>query len=179
MISIRIDSRTNPSPQEIDRVMREEFRRMMKAAAVTGETAIARRTPVGVSGHLRQGIVGIPEDFAVEFGVQGPGGIYGKFVEPGRKRGKFPPFQEGSAIFLWVRRTDKGKRLVAWVKRKYKVKDNARALRQAVFLKARAIARRGTRPALMFKKSIPEIQKFFERTFPQTIAKIEKRLGDG
>lgn len=174
MLRITVTSSGVRSEAEIRAVIEREFRRAMTEVVTLGEAEVARRTPVGVTGHARQGIVGkVLSAFLGVIGVQGPAAKYTPFLEPGRKPGKFPPF---AAIELWVKRTDKGKRLIAWVKRTYKVKNNAQALKQATFLKARAIARRGTRGAFMFKKALPKVKQQAQASFTAAVKRIERDL---
>lgn len=174
MLRLTVTSSRVLSESEIRAVVEREFHRAMTEIVLFGESEVARNTPVGVSGHARQGIVGkVLSAFIGVIGFQGPAAKYGPFVETGRKPGKFPPF---AAIELWVKRTDKGKRLIAWVKRTYKIKNNAQALKQATFLKARAIARRGTRGAFMFKKALPKVKQQAKTSFAAAVKRIEKAL---
>ena len=167
---------TNASPAEVDRVINDEFKKAMLESVTFGESQIAPKTPVGVTGHTRQGVFGkVIDPRHGEIGIQGPGGRYGEFVESGRRPGKFPP---AAAIELWLRRTDKGRRFVASVKAQYEIEDNAAALKQATFLKQKGIARRGTRGAFMFKKSTQAIATDVGVNFNEAIKRIEKKLSD-
>lgn len=175
MIEIIIQN-TNKTPAEIERIVNANLKLAMDETVFEGERQISIKTPVGVTGHTRQGIVGrVINPLHGEIGIQGPASRYGEFVESGRRPGKFPP---SAAIELWLRRTDKGRRFVAQVKSDYGIKDNKQALRQATFLKQHGIARRGTRGAFMFKESIRSIAADTEKNFNDAIKKIEKQVGD-
>lgn len=175
MLALTIQN-TNKSPVEVQRIMRTEYEKAMRESVTFGEAQIAPRTPVGVTGHTRQGIVGkVINPLHGEIGIQGPASRYGEFVESGRRPGKFPP---SAAIELWLRRTDRGRRFVASVKAKYGIKTNDAALKQATFLKQKGIGRRGTRGAFMFKESVNAIAADAQRNFQSAIVKIEKQVGD-
>lgn len=175
MISLIVQN-TNKSTDEVKRITAAEYSLAMRNTVVFGEGQIAKATPVGVTGHTRQGITGkVINAASGVIGVQGPAGKYAEFVESGRKRGKFPP---PAPIELWLKRTAKGRAFVAAVKAKYKLKSDKAALKQAVFLKQRGIGRRGTRGAFMFKKSTAAIAKAAEIKFGEAVKKIETKLSD-
>lgn len=175
MLKFKITN-TNKSKEEIERIKNAEFRRGMQSTLIDGERLIAPKTPVGVTGHTRQGIFGkVINPLSGELGIQGPASRYGDFVELGRRRGKFPP---RDAIALWLRRTDKGRAFVARVKARYNLKNDKAALIQATFLKSRGISRRGTRGAFMFKKSVRGIAAAAEKNFNESAKKIEVKLSD-
>jgi hypothetical protein len=174
MLHFTVTSSGVLNEREIRTVIEREFHRAMTEIVLFGESEIAKNTPVGVTGHARQGVIGkVLSPFLGIIGFHGSAAKYGRFVEHGRKRGKFPPF---AAIELWVKRTEEGKRLIAWVKRTYKIKNNAQALKQATFLKARAIARRGTRGAFMFKKAVPKVKQHAQTIFEAALKRIERAL---
>ncbi len=174
MLRLTVKTSGVRSESQIRSFVEREFRRAMTAIVDLGKIEIARNTPVGATRKLLSGLYGkVISPTRVEFGVKGTAGRYVDFAESGRKPGKFPPL---AAIELWVKRTDKGKRLMAAVKRSYNIKNDAQALKQATFLKARAIARRGTRGAFMFKKALPKIKQQAQTSFKAAVKRIEKAL---
>lgn len=175
MIALLIQN-TNKKPEEIKRIVTEELTRAMRDTIIAGERRIAEKTPVGVSGHTRQGITGrVVDALEGQIGVQGPASKHAEFVESGRRRGKFPP---PAPIELWLKRTDKGRAFVASVKAKYKLKDDKAALKQATYLKQKGIGLRGTRGAFMFKESTAAIAKAAEVNFNAAIKRIERQVSD-
>lgn len=167
---------TNKPQAEIERIINAELRHGMELTVLDGEREIAVKTPVGVTGHTRQGIHGrVIDPLHGEIGIQGPASRYGDFVESGRRPGKFPP---PDPISLWLRRTAKGRAFVAAVKERYGIKTDSAALKQATFLKQRGIARRGTPGAFMFKESLRAVGAAADKYFKEAVKKIEVKLSD-
>jgi len=175
MISFIITN-TNKTPAEVNLIVNDEFKRAMQATVDAGEKLVAAKTPVGATGNARRSIEGrvIKPDHG-EIAGEGTGKNYIDFVEAGRRGGKAPP---RAPIELWLRRTAKGRRFVAAVKARYKIKSDVTALNQAVYLKQRGIARRGTPGAFMFKNATPQIARKALETFTAAIAAIERKAGD-
>ena len=131
----------------------------MLSALATLEGAIKARTPVN-SGLLRGSVTSVMYGVPVAYGrsIEGAVGTpisYGAPVEYGRAAGKMPPVD---AIELWVKRkgiASEGKE------------------RNVAFLIARAIGRRGTEGAYMFRDGFeaarPNIEKGFDRLLQQIV----------
>lgn len=137
-------------------INREGVLAMRKSLAII-ETNVVSRTPVGVSGQLRQGwssqVRGTPLEATFYGKVMNPI-VYGLPVEEGRRPGKMPPI---APIELWVIR---------------KLGIVGADSRGVAYLVARKIGRSGTKGAFMAKKgaeaSISEIKAIWAR-FPGTI----------
>jgi hypothetical protein len=124
--------------------------RAMRNAVLYLEGEVAKRTPVGVSGQLRQGIRGVVRNPTLGVvGATGPGAVYADIREFGRRPGKMPP---PAALENWIRLTDRGRVFLKSIAAKYNLPPQ-RALKVAAFLKARAIGRRGYKGAFMFQKA--------------------------
>lgn len=139
-------------------IVDSEMRQGMQESVSVLHGNIVARTPVGVSGQLRQSIEkqisGTP--LKVE-GEVATNIIYGEPVEVGRKPGRMPPV---SAIELWVRR-------------KLGINQGAR---QVAYLIARAIGARGTKGAGMFEKGLAASQSAITRIWQLTGERIAARL---
>lgn len=154
------------------KVYQAEIKKFIQKSCLLLEQEVARGTPVGVTGTLRAGVRSKLISYNHgRVGVEGPGARYAPFAEAGRSRGKMPPVD---AIALWLRRTDKGQRYVRAIKAAYRIKSDKQALRQAAFLKARAIGRRGTKGAFMFK----EAEKKMKPRILQMAERLAKEIAD-
>ena len=129
-------------------LMRDLSTGMHKAVNMT-ETAVSGFTPVNTGalrGSTTTNVMGTPASITGEVVTDI---VYGWPVEEGRRPGKMPPV---SAIELWVRR---------------KLGISGTEARQVAYVVARAIGKRGTRGAYMFKQGFeqvrPAIISLFER----------------
>ena len=120
---------------KFETIIFEEMEAAMHGSLAIFQEQIQGRTPVGVSGNLRNSIApiirGRPPNFEGELVTSL---IYGEPVERGRPPGKWPPID---AIELWVRR-------------KFGIGPDES--RQVAFLVARKIGTTGTQGAFMFEK---------------------------
>src|SRR3972149_2561531 len=148
--------------------------REMKRNLLIVEREVERNTPVGVAGALRAGVTS--KLVAWNHGrvaVAGPATKYAEIREKGRRPGRFPP---PDAIALWLKRTDRGRAYVAAIAAKYKIKNAASALKQAAFLKARAIARQGYKGAFMFREAERRTKARVIANFKSALARWRARL---
>jgi len=133
----------------------------MHQATSIYETAVAGFTPVN-SGALRGSITtAVTGTLANVHGEVVTDIIYGWPVEEGRKPGKMPPID---AIQLWVKR---------------KLGIGGDESRRVAFVIARAIARRGTKGAFMFKQGFeqatPTVVALFRRIVDEAVAAFGRR----
>lgn len=167
---------TNKKPDEVQRIVNAEFKAGMKATVDSGEKIIAAKTPRGATGRARKSIAGkVINPFTGEITGEGSGKKYLDFVERGRGSGKAPP---RAPIELWLRRTAKGRAFVARVRARYNIQSERAALAQAIYLKQRGIARRGTPGAFMFKESLRSVAAAADKHLSEAIKKIEIKLSD-
>lgn len=142
--------------------------RAMRNAVLFLEGEVAKRTPVGVSGQLRQGIRGVVRNPTLGVvGATGPGAFYADIREFGRRPGKMPP---PAALENWIRLTARGRVFLNAIAAKYNLPPQ-RALKAAAFLKARAIGRRGYRGAFMFQKAEKAARNKVIAIYQKTILK--------
>lgn len=135
----------------------------MELSLATLVREVAERTPVGVTGNLRQSI---HRDIRFEGtymrGVVYPQVPYGHFVEEGtRGNRKAPP---PGVLQLWVKRKLKGQIQVR------EGQSLEQAIKSAAFAIGRKIAREGTKGVFMFRKSWAEKSSRIKRIFDRYIA---------
>lgn len=142
--------------QRAPELVSREMRATMDVAVGQIERVVVDNTPVGATGHARQSMTTDIQGSGIDL----TGRVFSRdepvkiaSLETGRKPGKMPPI---SALELWVRRKFGGDR-------------------QAAFLVARAIGRRGTRGAFMFRKAYESEKPKIERLFERRIAAIIER----
>jgi len=136
----------------------------------TLKTEVAKETPVGVSGQARAGVSYKKNSWHSGTSYEkGPATQYIEVIEKGRTPGKQMPPSE--PIELWLRRTDKGKAFVMAVQEKYNLSPE-RALKQATFLKQRAIGKLGTRKVEMFKKTYEKRKTWVVMQFKTAFGKF-------
>lgn len=144
-----------------EKLIKRVFGDTMLKTVTYGETEVAKRAPVGVSGNLRAGIFGkVLQYNRGKIAVQGPAVRYAEVVEYGRKPGKFPP---QAPIMLWVKRV---------------IRPREGELESVTFLIQRKIARKGTKGKFMFKKAEKSIRRFAGQAFQQAKETIERLLSD-
>ncbi len=138
-------------------MIEREMRATMDVAVSQIERVVVENTPVGATGLARAGVTTDVRGSAVDltgrvFNRDNP--IKIASIETGRKPGRMPPI---GAIELWVRRKFGGDR-------------------QAAFMIARAIGKRGTKGARMFEKAYqseaPKVKRLFERRLSAIIDKV-------
>lgn len=162
MLSLKIDTSALDNfvgkLEEIDNYMALEQRDALTTSLILLQDAIEGRTPVNL-GNLRGSIDHLIEGTRYNFhGEVFTDSIYGYPVEYGRKPGKQPP-------------TDA---LEAWVVRKLGVtRDEARGVAYVI---ARAIGRKGTQGAFMFRDGFAQTQGAIVRLHEQIPAKVWARL---
>lgn len=139
---------------------------MTRAVAVV-ETNVIEHTPVGDSGFLRGSILGEVE--TPLYGVVGTNAEYAVYVEEGRKAGTQPPVE---ALLDWVRRSAKGRQFLSALR-----SSNRRiTARQAAFILARKIGRRGTQGQQMFEKGLNNSTPSLDAIFDAAIDNILRGL---
>lgn len=168
MIKVPIKFTGNAFNGNYSAIVSQELRSAMQESVLILESEVAQETPVNF-GTLRAGIRGeVQTPFMGTVGVVGPGERYYKFVEDGRRPGKFPPMK---AIILWVRRKLKPHVLARSIKTRRITKQlrgdaQLSALERVSFLVARKIAEKGTTGAKMFAKGVkaktPQILRRFQ-----------------
>lgn len=139
-------------------VIAKEMTISMQASLDTFEQAVAVETPVN-TGTLRNSIgtiiYGEPPDFS---GAVATSIYYAMPVEYGRAPGKMPPVD---AIKYWV------------IRKGIAPADEADSV---AFLIARAIGRRGTKGAFMFKKGFetatPRVEKYWDQALDRILARM-------
>lgn len=171
------------------RAYREEFGFAMKKSVVEMTTAIKNETPVGVSGHLRQGIRG--EVLAFNHGViatTGSGSKYGEIVERGRRPG--PVSKAGQEnIERWVRRKIRPhvlavnrttRRITKQVTTKGKRGGNPREriIKQVAFLVTRKIREKGFKGKFMFQKAEDRLKPRINSLFEAAKRSVESLFSD-
>lgn len=123
--------------------------------------AVVPLTPVGVTGHLRQGT-----QTRVDVGgsaVDVTGHVFNPLgYAPAVERGARPHFPPPGALELWVQR---------------KLGVPANKARSVAFVVARAIARRGTAGAAMFWRGVESVEASIHARFDQVPGRIIARLG--
>jgi len=132
----------------------------MHASLAIFQEQVTGRTPVGVTGNLRQSIMPVtrgttPQNFEGELATSL---IYGLPVERGRRPGKFPPVD---AIELWVQR---------------KLGVSPDESRNVAYLIARKIAVSGTQGAFMFEKGFEAGKEPAIRIWQDVAEKASKRI---
>jgi hypothetical protein len=139
-------------------VMDELFLTMHRAVDVT-EAAVVQRTPVGVSGHARQGwskaVVRLISEVR---GVVANPLDYIYYVEHGRGPGKMPPIDN---IELWVRRV---------------LGIAEPESRSVAFLVARAIGVRGTKGAHMVEEGTKAVRGIITADFRAVPDRVKARV---
>ena len=159
-VRVKIDRKT----LNFNGAMVDALKNAMKLSMTHLEGQVKKKTPVNF-GHLQSGIVGHTRSpFHGEIAATMPGKVYIEYVEEGRKPGKMPPYKDGSALFLWVKR---------------KLKLSGSELINASFLIARAIGKPGTKAVHMFKLTEQQEENKVQRIFRQAIKKAERKTSDG
>lgn len=143
-----------------DEVVRQNLLAAMHEATQFGTRRVKERTPNGVFG-AQGGLVGsihpeVRETGSGIIGLIATGHVYGLAVEKGRKPGgKMPPGGKGS----------KSRPLLPWIRVKMGI--TGQEADRVEFLIRRKIARKGTKGAFMFERTLdedwPEFQNIFER----------------
>ncbi len=138
-----------------------EFDRAMGEALAVLEGEIVGRTPVN-TGFLRQSFGSTQR--RTPMGIEGEVrsiATYAAPVEFGRLPGKMPPVD---AIEYWVRR-------------KLGITGDREA-RSAAYVIARAIGRKGTKPAYMVRDGLQAATPYIEKLFGDAVDRIIKRLSE-
>lgn len=141
---------------QFDSTLNSEARRTMQQSVDVMEAQIAAYTPVN-TGTLRAGTTTdiLGRGFNVQGVIVNPL-TYAVAVENGRKPGRMPPID---AIQLWV------------IRKGIAGRDDSRSV---AFLIARAIGRRGTKGAFMFKKgyqaALPTVKQLWS-DFPGRVVR--------
>lgn len=150
-------------------VVQGEMRAAMHEATMFGVRRVKERTPQGVMGAQGGLLASIqPEVRPISSGVLGIVGSahrYGLVVEEGRRPGqKMPPGGKGSLE----------RPLLRWIQVKMGVgRDEAEGIE---FLVRRKIAKKGTKGAFMFEKTLEEDWPEFQRIFDRYGIRIAREL---
>lgn len=131
----------------------------MRKAVNMAETAVSGFTPVNTGslrGSITTNVVGTPVSVMGEVVTDI---VYGWPVEEGRRPGQMPPV---SAIELWVRR---------------KLGISGLEARRVAFVVARAIGKRGTRGAFMFKKGFEQVRPAILSLFERIVDEATRAFG--
>jgi len=160
--------------------LRQAVRREIETICRQLETEVANKIPIGVAGQAKAGVT--HEVTAWNKGriyEKGPATRYIEVLERGRKKGARMPAPRH--LWEWLKRTPKGQTYVESVRQKYfkgaKGKSaigEARFLRQAAFLKARAIGKYGTKPVRAYHKTYIERKAWAANRIKQAVANFAR-----
>lgn len=144
----------------LDRGFAERYRAALAVMGAIAAREVANAAPVGATGMLAHSITWEVRgsgwrSYALVFSTDEPMKVLA--VEYGRRPGKFPPWREGSALALWVRRM--------------LGRDE-----RASFLVARAIARRGTRPRAFFERGAKQAEPMLVQVWSRLVSELEAAL---
>ncbi|MCS7257287.1 MAG: HK97 gp10 family phage protein [Thermomicrobium sp.] len=144
----------------LDRSFAERYRGALAMMGAIAQREIARAAPAGATGILAHSITWEVRgsgwrSSAVVFSTDEPLKVLA--VEYGRRPGKFPPWREGSALALWVKRMLGGDERVS-------------------FLVARAIARRGTKARRFFERGATQAEPKIVQVWSTLVAELEAVL---
>lgn len=137
-------------------------------------TSVVKAAPIGADGRLA-GSIGF--DLRPKAGRVFVGVAYGAVVERGRAPGSFPPIRP---IQRWLSGSVKGRKwfddiMAAGVVKALRAADR---LRQAAFIKARAIFRHGTKAQPFFSTTITDQQPFVDAEVRDYQARVLRRLSE-
>lgn len=113
----------------------------LEKIVVRGEQLVKEEAPVGATGQLANSANHLVEGTRAEIFIGPPADVYGAAVEAGT-RPHFPPPDA----------------LIPWVIKKFNPNSDAEA-REIAWLIARAIAKRGTKGQLYFKRATDQLGK--------------------
>jgi hypothetical protein len=145
---------------------KKDLKKLIASTAYDIEGDAKQLVPVGVDGTLRASInVKFKKNgYEAEIGpgaLEGKSVVYAEIIEFGRKPGGFPPWQENTSLWRWV---------------KLKLGITGKLTKQVAFMIARKIARSGfpkhpyLKPA--FDRKIGRFQSGLSKLFKRTDKKV-------
>ena len=147
---------------KFEQIIFREMDAAMRGSLEVFKAEVVGRTPVNL-GLLRQSIQAVTRGQPPHFeGEVSTPLVYGEPVERGRKPGRMPPVDN---IEMWVQR---------------KLGQTGSEARSTAFLIARAIGRRGTKGAFMFRDGFeagrPAVEKLWRNVASRAADKIEAAI---